>query len=223
MKKNILKIALIVILQSILLNINAQSLEKGFVNPPDWAKPWVYWFWLNGNLSKNGITADLEAMKRAGIGGVLIMEVDQGTPKGAYVFGSTEWRDLFNFMLKEANRLGLKVNMNNDAGWCGSGGPWMTAEKSMQKIVWTETVVQGGKKYDGELPQPTAVNDYYEDIIVLAIPTPDGDDKKVSDYNPEVKSSSDDAGFDGKKLIDNDLKSKIELSKPTPDKPQYFE
>ncbi len=221
--RNFIKVSLIVILQFMLVNINAQSLDKGFINPPDSARPWVYWFWLNGNLSKEGVTADLEAMKRAGIGGVLIMEVDQGTPKGAYVFGSTEWRNLFKFVLQEASRLGLKVNMNNDAGWCGSGGPWMTAEKSMQKIVWTETIVQGGKKYDGNLPKPTAVNDYYGDIMVLAFPTPEGDDKKVSDYNPEVKSSSGDAGFDGKKLIDNDIKSQIELSKPTSDKPQYFE
>jgi len=223
MNKNIFRVALIAILQFIFLNINAQSLEKGFINPPDSAKPWVYWFWLNGNLSKEGVTADLESMKRAGIGGVLIMEVDQGTPKGAYVFGSNEWRDLFKFMLQEASRLGLKVNMNNDAGWCGSGGPWMTAEKSMQKIVWTETIVQGEKKYNGNLPKPTTVNDYYGDIMVLAFPTPEGDDKTVSDYNPEVKSSSADAGFDGKKLIDNNLKSQIELQKPTSDKPQYVE
>jgi len=223
MNKNILSVALIVLLQFIFLNINAQSLEKGFMNPPDSAKPWVYWFWLNGNLSKNGITADLEAMKRAGIGGVLIMEVDAGTPKGAYVFGSTEWRDLFKFMLQEANRLGLKVNMNNDAGWCGSGGPWMTAEQSMQKIVWTETVVQGGKKYDGNLPKPMAVNDYYGDIMVLAFPTPEGDDKKVSDYNPEVRCSSNDTLFVGKKLIDNDIKSLIEVSKPTPENPQLID
>lgn len=223
MNKNILRIALIVILQFILLNINAQTLEKGFNNPPDSAKPWVYWFWLNGNLSKEGVTADLEAMKRAGIGGVLIMEVDQGTPKGTYVFGSAEWRNLFRFVLQEAARLGLKVNMNNDAGWCGSGGPWMTAEKSMQKIVWTETNVQGEKKYNGNLQKPAAVNDYYGDIMVLAFPTPEGDDKTVSDYNPEVKSSADDAGFDGKKLIDKNPKSQIELPKPTADKPQYLE
>jgi hypothetical protein len=223
MNKIILRVALIVSLQFTLLNINAQTLEKGFINPPDSARPWVYWFWLNGNLSKEGVTADLEAMKHAGIGGVLIMEVDQGTPKGAYVFGSAEWRNLFKFVLQEASRLGLKVNMNNDAGWCGSGGPWMTAEKSMQKIVWTETIVQGAKKYIGNLPKPTAVNDYYGDIMVLAFPTPDGDDKTVSDYNPEVKSSADDRGFDGKKLIDNNLKSQIELPRPTSDKPQYVE
>src|ERR1035441_426853 len=95
------------------------DLAKGFVSPPQSAKPWVYWFWLDGNITREGITADLEAMRRVGIGGVLIMEVDQGAPKGPARFASAEWRELFKFMLAEANRLGLEVNMNNDAGWCG--------------------------------------------------------------------------------------------------------
>src|SRR5574337_344431 len=70
------------------------DLEQGFAHPPDAARPWVYWFWLNGNITSNGITADLEAMKRVGIGGVLIMEVDQGAPKGPADFMSQQWRDL---------------------------------------------------------------------------------------------------------------------------------
>jgi len=73
----------------------ASEFEKDFLHPPDSARPWVYWFWLNGNISSNGITADLEAMKRVGIGGVLIMEVDQGTPKGPAAFAGPQWRDLF--------------------------------------------------------------------------------------------------------------------------------
>src|SRR5512138_1786492 len=73
----------------------SDKLERGFVHPPKSARPWVYWFWLNGNITSNGITADLEAMQRVGIGGVLIMEVDQGAPKGPAGFGSAEWRDLF--------------------------------------------------------------------------------------------------------------------------------
>ena len=63
--------------------VPAGDLAKEFASPPDAARPWVYWFWLNGNINREGITADLEAMKRAGIGGVLIMEVDQGAPAGA--------------------------------------------------------------------------------------------------------------------------------------------
>ena len=104
----------------------ADDLQKSFVTPPDSARPWVYWFWLNGNITREGITADLEAMQHAGIGGVLIMEVDQGAPKGAVAFASPAWRELFKHVCAEADRLGLEVNMNNDAGWCGSGGPWIT-------------------------------------------------------------------------------------------------
>ena len=83
----------------------------------------MYWFWLNGNITREGITADLEAMQRAGIGGVLIMEVDQGVPKGPVPFMSDTWQDLFQHVVTEARRLGLEVNMNDDAGWNGSGGP----------------------------------------------------------------------------------------------------
>src|SRR5437879_3991005 len=111
------------------------TLEEEFLHPPDSARPWVYWFWLNGNITSNGITADLEAMKRVGIGGVLIMEVNQGAPVGPIDFMSPRWRDLFKHVVGEARRLNLEVNMNNDAGWNGSGGPWIRPEQSMQKVV----------------------------------------------------------------------------------------
>jgi hypothetical protein len=140
----------------------------------------VYWFWLNGNVTSNGITADLEAMQRVGIGGVLIMEVDQGAPKGAADFGKERWRGLFQHMLAEAHRLGLEVNMNNDAGWCGSGGPWITPELAMQKLVWTETNVSGPMHFEGLLTQPKAVSNYFRDITVLAFPTP-ADPARIED------------------------------------------
>ena len=81
------------------LAAGASDLAKGFVSPPPSARPWVYWFWLDGNITREGITADLEAMRRVGIGGVLIMEVDQGAPKGPARFASPQWRELFKFML----------------------------------------------------------------------------------------------------------------------------
>ena len=86
----------------------AGDLAREFASPPEAARPWVYWFWLNGNVNREGITADLEAMKLAGIGGVLIMEVDQGAPAGPARFGSPAWRELFKFVCSEAQRLGLK-------------------------------------------------------------------------------------------------------------------
>ena len=150
------------------------DLAQGFVSPPDSAHPWVYWFWVNNNVTREGITADLEAMKRVGIGGVLIMAVDQGAPNGPVTFGSPEWRDLFKFSCQEAARLGLSINMTNDAGWCGSGGPWITPALSMQKMVYTETAVQGPAHFEAALPQPEKVSGYYEDILVQAFPTPAG-------------------------------------------------
>jgi len=154
---------------------NSKNLQSGFLHPPAQARPWVYWFWLNGNITREGITADLEAMKRVGIGGVLIMEVDQGTPAGPVSFAGKEWRELFAFVCQEAHRLGLEVNMNNDAGWCGSGGPWITPNLAMQKVVFSETNLKGAQQYDGVLPQPLATANYYRDIAVLAFPTPEKD------------------------------------------------
>jgi hypothetical protein len=153
----------------------ADDLAKNFAAPPPSARPWVYLFPLDGNISREGITADLEAMQRVGIGGVLYMEVDQGAPKGPALFGGPLWRDLFKHICAESQRLGLAVNMNNDAGWCGSGGPWITPELSMQKVVWTETKVAGPQRFDAALPQAPAVKDYYRDIALFAIPAPAAD------------------------------------------------
>ena len=149
---------------------NAADLAADFTRPPDAARPWVYWFWLNGNITSNGITADLEAMKRAGIGGGLIMEVDQGAPVGPMDFMGTPWRELFKHVHAEANRLGLEINMNDDAGWNGSGGPWIKPEQSMQEVTWTETNVAGPLHFEGKLTQPKATAKYYRDIAVQAFP-----------------------------------------------------
>jgi hypothetical protein len=150
----------------------AGNLAGGFAVPPPAARPWVYWFPLDGNITSNGITADLEAMARVGIGGVLYMETEQGTPKGPADFGGPLWRDLFRHALHEAARLGIEVNMNNDAGWCGSGGPWITPELSMQKLVWTATNVTGPARFEGVLDRPQAERGFYRDIAVLAHPAP---------------------------------------------------
>ena len=151
------------------------SLAQGFAHPPDSAKPWVFWFWLNGNLTKQGITGDLEAMKRAGIGGVLIMSIAGGVKPGPVEFMSSEWRDIFLHMVSEADRLGIEVDMNNDDGW-DCGGPWIKPEHAMQKMVWTETQVTGPQKLSLSLKQPETILGYYRDICVLAFPTPAGED-----------------------------------------------
>ena len=148
------------------------SLESSFQHPPASARPWVYWFPLSGNLTRAGITADLEAMARVGIGGVLYMEVDQGAPLGAADFAGPLWMDMFSHACREAKRLGLEINFNNDAGWNGSGGPWIRPEMSMQKVVWSEMLATDSNRPPLALPQPLTTNAFYQDIAVLAMPEP---------------------------------------------------
>ena len=199
----------------------AADLAKSFAAPPPSAKPWVYWFWSDGNISREGITADLEAMKRVGIGGVLIMEVDQGVPKGPARFMGPQWRELFKFMLQEAARLGIEVNMNNDAGWCGSGGPWNTPEHAMQKVVWTETGLAGPRRFEGPLPQPAAVAGYYKDIAVLAFPSPEGEGIAMASSILKVTTSAPKAVVS--RMIDGNPATSTTLPKPTRAKPQWVQ
>lgn len=159
------------------------ALRGGFARPPGYARPWVYWFWINGNISTDAITADLEAMQRVGIGGVLIMEVDPGLPAGPVAFGSAQWRELFRFACGEAKRLGLEVNLSNDAGWTGSAGPWITPELSMQRVVWTETKVRGPRHFEEALAEPARVAGYYRDIVLLGFPTPPDDSYRIADID----------------------------------------
>ncbi|MEI6679409.1 MAG: glycosyl hydrolase, partial [Mariniphaga sp.] len=173
------------------------DLSGGFLNPPDDTRPWVYWFWINGNISREGITADLEAMQRVGIGGVLIMEVD-GSPQGPVAFGTENWKEMFRFACVEANRLSLEITMNDGAGWTGSGGPWNTPENSMQRVYHSEITVDGGQVYSNELPQPNVKNgkaessvqkskagqpEYYRDIAIIAFPTPTNTGYKNEDID----------------------------------------
>ncbi|MCX6997423.1 MAG: glycosyl hydrolase, partial [Kiritimatiellaeota bacterium] len=151
------------------------SLAQQFAAPPASARPWVYAFIVDGNLSKEGITADLEALKRAGIGGLLVFDGTQQMPPGPARFMSPLWLDLFKHLVAEAKRLGLELSMNNDAGWAGSGGPWNTPENSCQRVVWTTMQVTGPKQLDVPVEQPATKLNYYRDIALLAFPTAKGD------------------------------------------------
>jgi hypothetical protein len=151
------------------------DLKARFATPPDSARPWVYWFWKNGNINREAITADLEAMQRVGIGGVILMEVALTTPKGPIEFFSPAWRELFKHAVAEADRLGLEICVNSAPGWTGSGGPWIPPEHSMQKVVASRTQVSGPRRFEEVLPQPETLCGFYQDIAVLAYPTPQGD------------------------------------------------
>ena len=132
---------------------------------------------MNGMVTKEGITADLEAMKQVGIGGAQMFTVDQGIPAGPAKYMSPEWRGMIKHAVTEANRLGLELCIANCAGWSSSGGPWITPENAMQVIAWSNLKVHGPVHLDQQLPQPEAPHveaklPYYRDIAVYAFPTP---------------------------------------------------
>jgi len=167
----------------------AGSLEAGFQNPPASARPQTWWHWMNGNITREGITADLEAMKNIGLGGATIVNVDCGIPPGPVKFMSPEWRADFKFAVSEANRLGLELCVENCAGWSSSGGPWNTVTNAMQQVTTSEVRVTGPTNFNTVLPQPPTKLGFYRDIAVLAFPLPDA---RATIENIQAK-----AGFNG--------------------------
>ena len=158
-----------------------RSLRDQFLSPSDEAKPWTFWYWMYGAVSKEGITADLEAMKRAGLGGTYLMPI-KGIHEGAQYDGKAqqltpEWWEMVRFSMEEADRLGLKLGMHICDGFALAGGPWITPKESMQKVVWSDTIVDGGKLNALRLPQPEAYENYYEDIALFALPVEDAADE----------------------------------------------
>ncbi|HXG33954.1 MAG TPA: glycosyl hydrolase [Bryobacteraceae bacterium] len=157
------------------------ALEKGFVAPRESARPRTWWHWMNGNVSREGITLDLEAMKRAGIGGVQLFQVSSGIPKGPVPYGTPANAELVRHAIREAGRLGLELDLHNCPGWSSSGGPWVPPELSMQQLVWTETSVRGGGRVSIVLPRPPVRAGYYRDAIVLAFPSLPGEVRPLRD------------------------------------------
>ena len=155
------------------------DLAAGFISPPDSAKPLTWWHWMNGNVTKEGITLDLEKMKEVGIGGFQIFDVGQGIPQGPVKYLSPEWLELMQWAAKEADRLGLEYDVHNCPGWSSTGGPWVTPEYGMQNLVWSEAAVTGGTRVTITLTQPSTNLNYYRDAFVLAFPNPPADTQPV--------------------------------------------
>ncbi|MBI4978655.1 MAG: hypothetical protein HZC28_14335 [Spirochaetes bacterium] len=188
------------------------ALAKGFTEPPDSAKPHTWWHWMNGTITKAGITADLEAMKKAGIGGVQIFNAGY-FPAGPVNFMGDEWRAMAKHAIAEAGRLGLTVTFHNCAGWSSSGGPWNTPEHGMQIVVTSETNVTGPAKWAGTLAQPPTRTNYYRDIAVLAV-------RAGSPDPAAVKITGSDPKFSGAKIVDGNQGSYSFLPAPAAKKPQ---
>lgn len=179
-----------------------KELQRNFRTPPESARPGVYWYFMDGNISKEGMTKDLEAMKRAGIGSVVFLEVNVGIPRGNVDFLSDEWKECFRHAVKECERLGISMTLGIGPGWTGSGGPWVAAEQSMRHLVASSTVVKGGGRQTVKLPEPSPKApyfgegaftpelkekwaEYYEDVAVLAFPTP-GEMSRIKDVGEKA-------------------------------------
>ncbi len=149
------------------------DLESGWTNPPTEARLRSYWWWINGNVTRESITRDLEALKAKGFSGVILVDADGSNQDGnarvphGPTFFSPAWRELFKFALHEANRVGLEVTLNIQSGW-NLGGPVVTPADAPKKLVWTQTRVSGGTNSILKLDQPKGRDNYYQDLFVLA-------------------------------------------------------
>lgn len=167
-------------------------LESLWDEIPEDAKPWVYWYWMHANVTREGITADLNAMAEQGIGGAYIFSIgpqddrllveQPANPLTEY------WWGLVGHAFDEAERLGMKIAMNACDGWATAGSPDITPELSMQKLVWTETRVPAGQLFNGILKQPETIRDYYRDIAIIAFPEPVSLSEQVPEYSSNIQA-----------------------------------
>jgi hypothetical protein len=135
------------------------SLEEAFRQPPEGARPRVWWHWMNGNISKEGIKLDLEWMHRVGIAGFQNFDAALDTPQVVdkrLAYMTPEWKDAFKYATVLADQLGMEEAIAGSPGWSESGGPWVPAAEGMKKYVWSETAVEGGKPFAGKLAHPPA-------------------------------------------------------------------
>lgn len=145
----------------------AQTLESGFREPPQSARPRVWWHWMDGNVSISGIDKDIAWMKAAGIGGVHNFDGAIHTPKVVehqIVFGSQEWKAALLHAVRQAENEGLEFTIASAPGWSQTGGPWVKPEQAMKKLVWSEVVVQGGVSLDMPLPEPPRTTGPFQDV-----------------------------------------------------------
>ena len=140
---------------SVLVAQNTPSLEAGFQNPPATARPRVWWHWMNGNITTEGIDLDLEWMHRVGIAGFQNFDAALNTPKVVdkrLIYMTPEWKTAFLHAIKKGDSLGFEMAVAGSPGWSESGGPWVNPSQAMKKLVWSETHIEGGKAFHGVLP-----------------------------------------------------------------------
>ena len=216
---------------------NAGLSEGDFRNPPDEAKPRTWWHWTSSNITKEGITKDLEWMNRAGIGGMQLADVASGsgqTVERKILFGSPEWLDAVKHAASEARRLDLEMTIFSSAGWSLTGGPWVKPEEAMKKLVWSENTISGAVRFKDTLKLPPECEgpfgnmsrsaqsrepSYYSDCLVLAFPAPSAG----VDFADAVRKTTSAAGtLDATNLMDEDLNTSTRIRSSKSDKSSFL-
>ncbi|OCX53292.1 hypothetical protein BEL04_03015 [Mucilaginibacter sp. PPCGB 2223] len=223
--KNRFRLIIISICLTVVYNTSfaqgSDTLKYRFLKPPASARPRVWWHWTKSNVSKDGITKDLEWMSKVGIAGFQLADVNAGSGQNTdtkIIFGSPEWLSAVHFAATEAERLRLEMAVFSSAGWSLTGGTWVKPSQSMKKLVWSEMNVIGGQAFKGILPHPPTTigpirnwgnsNGYYADFAVIAFPTPP-DELTMADNQPTISASS--AADSFAPLLDDDLNSSVKI------------
>lgn len=206
-----------------------KTLKDGFENPPQEARAQVWWHWMNGNITKEGIKADLEWMQRIGLGGFHHFDAALSTPTVVdkrLIYMDEGWKDAFSYATRLADSLGLEMTVASAPGWSSTGGPWVEPKDAMKKLVWRECSFEGGKTVAVKLPEPyrttgailngpaagrgqaATAQEYYEDIATLAVRIPEGN-KDMTELGVKVTSSG--GHFTAAMLCDQDIATSSEL------------
>lgn len=210
-------------------------LQAGFENPPNSARPRVWWHWMNGNITREGIRLDLEWMHRVGLGGFTNFDAAMNTPQVVdhrIIYMSPEWKATFLYTTKLADRLGLEESIASSPGWSETGGPWVPASEGMKKYVWSETRLDGGKPFEGILTMPPQITgpfqniplvpdqvmpgerapsipaSFYRDSAVFAYRLPAGD-VPLAELHPKITTSG--GEINAEMLTDGDFAKSVEL------------
>lgn len=202
-----------------------ENLYSEFQNPPASAKPRVWWHWMDGNITKDGIKKDILWMKRSDIAGFMNFDAGFQTPQiveKKLMYMTPEWKEAFGYAAHLADSLDMEMSVACSPGWSFTGGPWVEGKDGMKKLVWREIRVKGGDNSEITLPEPyktigkfqniplsaNAEDGFYADIAVLAYKLPDSD-KDINELNPKVTSSG--GNFTLSQLTDGDLGLSVPL------------
>lgn len=215
----------------------SDSLVTQFHTPPNSARPRVWWHWMNGNITKEGIDKDLAWMNSIGIGGLQNFDANLMTPQVVperLIYMSDKWKDAFRHAVQTADAYGLEFTIASSAGWSETGGPWVKPEDGMKKLVWAETLVEGGKRFTGALPKPPAITGPFQNAPFSDLHAPGGAAKLPTLYRDAilfaypvkhqplpvpVVTLADGSKVDGALLFDQDLATAVKVSRPSPSAP----